>query len=317
MGRNAKRKVAGEQSQEQRKKKKRSTEEQPKVFRPDKKLNKWIKWAEKSVEESSKSIHSVRGDSRLLRYSLAIGMKLALDSKSGCDGGRLSVFEVLVKYLLDYKLKLKGPLKEMVEVLRLCEKSIAEGKTDKEINELIKQAHYESYNNGSVLNVTLDEMAEKHFAERVNETMATGECTDVGLTNMTSELAERLQLVSAEGIEEEGEEGEESEDNEEQYLLGDEDELDSQNQEGHQDDEEQYPSIYQNEEGQKDGTVTEEHEQSRDSTRKSKSQLNEALQGSDFKTPRMHMMKSTKNMGRRMSMSERRKNSAYLNRVRH
>eukprot|EP01135_Chromosphaera_perkinsii_P012203 Nk52_evm22s2612 gene=Nk52_evmTU22s2612 len=168
MGRNAKRKVAGEKSQEQPKKKKKSTEEQPKVVRVDRKLNKWIKWAEKSVIDSSKSAHTVRGDSRLARYSLAIGMKLALDAKSGCDAGRLSVFEVLVKYLLDYKLKLKGPLKEMVEVLRLCETSIEEGKTDKEINELVKQAHYESYYNGNTLNGNLDEMVEKELLLREN-----------------------------------------------------------------------------------------------------------------------------------------------------
>eukprot|EP01135_Chromosphaera_perkinsii_P012204 Nk52_evm23s2612 gene=Nk52_evmTU23s2612 len=135
---------------------------------------------------------------------------------------------------------------------------------------------------------------------------------------MTSELAERLQLDSAEGIEEYEVGGEEEgEDNEEQYLLGDEYEVDAQNQEGQQDDEEQYPSIYQNKEGQNDGTVTEEHEQNSDSTSKSKGQLNEELQRSVGKTPRWHMKKSTKNIGRRMSMSEHRKNSGYITRVRH
>eukprot|EP01135_Chromosphaera_perkinsii_P008591 Nk52_evm33s1401 gene=Nk52_evmTU33s1401 len=87
----------------------------------------------------------IASDSRIARYSLAIGMKLALDGQPGCEvTQRLGVFEVLVKYLLEYRLKLMGPLEEIVEVLRLCETSIAKGKPDKDINYLIKQAHYES-----------------------------------------------------------------------------------------------------------------------------------------------------------------------------
>eukprot|EP01135_Chromosphaera_perkinsii_P002058 Nk52_evm19s216 gene=Nk52_evmTU19s216 len=292
MGRNAKRKVAGEQSQEQQKKKKKGTDEQPKVFRADKKINKWIKWAEKSVVDSSKSEYKVPGDSRLARYSLAIGMKLALDAKSGCDAlRRLSVFEVLVKYLLDYKLKLKGPLKEMVEVLRLCETSIAEGKTDKEINELIKQAHYESYNdsNENALNGKLEEMVER---------------------NMASEMAQRLQFEFEESIdesEEEEGEGEGEDDDQEKYLLGDEDEdKDSQNQDG----------------GQVVGTVSEKDEQNRDSKNygtkygtKLKTLLNKELGGSAFTTSRIHMMTSSKRIGKRTSIEDRRLSSCYIHRV--